>query len=156
MSIGSFVFYDSFAVEHATATIDLGADSFVCIPLASSYAPNVATHTRVSNLTGEVTTNGGQRVTLANKTWTDIGGGIGQFDADNVVWTQSGASDLAIRYYAIADNTPVGDINKPLVGYGLLDITPADVIAPAGGIPANNITLNFHVNGIFRLTMTDA
>jgi hypothetical protein len=157
MSTGSIVFYDSFSTE-ISGSIDLSADAFVVIPLSSSYTPNVATHTRVSDLTGEVTTNGGQRIVLQNTTWADVGSGIGEFDADDIVWTQSGGSDLVIHYFAIADNTPAADANKQLICYGLLDITAGgtDVTAPAGGSPANTITGTWNANGIFRHTMTDA
>lgn len=138
----SFTLVDSFAEEIGDGTIDLDTHSFVAIPLSSGYTFSAA-HNRVDDVTAnEVTTNGGARITLTGVTWSQTAG-VASFIADDVVWTQSGGTALTIHSFAIADNTPSGDANKPLIGCGLLDITAGgtDVVAPAGGSPANTITL---------------
>ncbi len=156
MSTATLNFYNSFSIEGLIGTVDLDSHSFVCIPLSASYTPSAA-HSRVSDLTGEVTTDGGARITLTGVT-ANQSGGIGKFDADDVTYTQSGANDLVIKYFAIADDTPSGDANKPLLGWGLLDNagggTPVTV--PAGGSPANSIKIVWHANGIFKTILTNA
>lgn len=156
MATATMNFYNSFSIEGLIGTVDLDSHSFVCIPLSASYTPSAA-HSRVSDLTGEVTTNGGSRITLTSVTATQSGG-VGKFDADDVTFTQSGGSDLVIRYFAIADDTPSGDANKPLLGWGLLDNSGGgtDVTILAGGSPANSHKIMWGADGIFKTILTAA
>lgn len=153
MTTGSMIFYDSFSREGVNGTVDLDSNTFVVIPLASGYVPNVATHTRVSNLTNEVTTNGGARIVLTAVALTQTGG-VGKFDANDVVFTQSGGSPLVMRYWALANNTPSTDATKPLLCYGLFDITAGGTDVTVG--VGQSWALVWNVNGIFTITMTDA
>jgi hypothetical protein len=63
--------YDSFTYDHATDAVELSTDTFY-VMLVSGYTPNSTTHTRRSDVTGEITgtgyTAGGQA--LAGITFT--------------------------------------------------------------------------------------
>ena len=153
MSTGSINFFDIFSIE-SSGTVNLASGSFSVLLTTSTWTPLVATHNRVDDVTNQVTTNlSAARPALANVTWTDIGGGIGQFNSDNPVFTASGGSVTAHRY-VLFDNTTGADSTRPLIAWGLLDTTAGgtDVTVTA----TNTITINVNANGWFRHTLTDA
>lgn len=129
MAAGTFTLYDSFAAKIGDGTIDLNSHTFKAVLLTSSYTPNAA-HDEYADLTNELSTafgytSGGQA--LVSPTFGQTAG-VAVFDSNDVVWTASGGSIVA-RYLVIYDDTPSGD---PLVGYMLLDATPANVTATSG------------------------
>ena len=150
MTAGAFTFYDSVAEFVADGTLDLDTDSFRVVLLASGYTPSGA-HTQYADLTNELSTGSGYTAggsTLAAVTWTRASG-VATFDSDPVVWTASGGA-LTSRYLAMYDDTSTGD---KLIGYMLLDNTPANVTATDG----NTLTVTPHASqGWFQLTVNPA
>jgi hypothetical protein len=145
----SITLYNSVAEFLADGTFDLDTNTFNVSLHTSAYTP-AATHTVFANVTNQLTTANGYTAggqALANVTWNRTAG-VATFDADNVVWTASGGSIVA-RYAVIR---AVGTLNgqvDPLIGYVLLDTTPADVTATTG----NTLTIQWHASGIFTVSI---
>lgn len=130
----------------ADGTIDLDTHTFKLLLTSSSYTPNASTHTVKADVTNELSTANGYTAggaTLTTVTWNRSGGTV-TFDADNVVWTASGGSIVA-RYAVLYSDTAASD---ELVGYVLLDTTPADVTTTSG----NTLTIAWNASGIFTLS----
>jgi hypothetical protein len=129
---GSFNFYTAFKKNLGNGSIDLDNDSFKLALCSSSYAPNASTHEFYDvHITNELTTANGYTVggvALGTVTWTLVGGNM-VFDSDDPVWSASGTG-ISARYWVLYDDTPAS--NKPLIAYGYLDNTPADVTASSG------------------------
>lgn len=146
----SLTLYQSFAELIADGTFDMDSNTFNVSLHTSAYTPNAATHDRFSNVTNQLATangytSGGQA--LQNPVWSRSGG-VAKFDADDVVWNASGGSIVA-RYAVIRAVGTLNGITDPLVGYVLLDTTPADVTATNG----NSLTLQWNAAGIFTLSI---
>lgn len=146
MAAGPFTLYDSVAELIGDGTLDLDNDTFKMVLLSSSYTPDPA-HDEYADLAGELSTangytSGGE--TLTGVTWSQSGG-VASFDSNAVQWTASGGS-ITARYAVIFDDTATGD---KLIGYALLDTTPANVTATAG----NTFTVTPHASGWFTLTV---
>lgn len=139
---GTINFYEIFSKNIGEAA-NLGSDTFILGLTTSSYTPNAGTHETLSDITNEVSGNGYSRATLGSVTWTESGG-TATFDFADPTFTASGGSIVA-RYYFIFNDTVTGD---PLVCYGLLDNTPADVTVTDG----NTLTLNINASGLFTLS----
>lgn len=134
--------YNNFRYALGKKLIDLSADTFKVVLLASGYTPDVEAHTSYSDLTNELSTangytNGGQA--LANTSWTQSTVTVA-FDADDTVWTASGGS-ITARYAVVFDDTSTND---DLVAYILLDDSPSDVTASDG----ETFTLVYNASGI--------
>lgn len=142
MAAGTFTLYDGVAEYLGDGTIDLDGHTFKITLHTSSYTPS-GSHDAYANLTNELSTangytNGG--ATLANVTWTRSSG-VAKFTSDNQVWTASGGS-ITARRAVIRDTTA-----DKLLGYMLLDATPADLTATDG----NTLTVGPHAsNGWFQ------
>jgi hypothetical protein len=52
------VIYNSFKYDNSTGAIDLDGDTFKIMLVTSTYAPNIDTHTKRSDITNEVTGTG--------------------------------------------------------------------------------------------------
>lgn len=147
MAAGTFTLYNSVAELIADGTIDLDTHTFKVQLHTSSYTPN-AGHDELADLTNEVSnangyTTGG--VTLAGITWSQTGG-VATFDSDPAQWTASGAGIVA-RYAVLIDTDATND---KLIGYMLLDATPADVTTTAG----NTLTITPHASqGWFQIAV---
>lgn len=145
MAAGTFTLYNGVAEWIADGTIDLDNDTFNITLHSSAYTP-LATHDVYADLSGELTTaagytNGG--AALTGVTWTRSGG-TAKFDSNDQVWTAPQGQSLTARYAVVRDVTA----NK-LIGYMLLDTTPADVTATGG-----TLTVGPHAsNGWFQLTV---
>jgi hypothetical protein len=128
----SFNFYTNFKKNIGNGVIDLDTHTFKLALCTSSYTPNASTHEFYDvSITNELTTANGYTVggvALGSVTWT-LSGGNFVFDSDDPTWTASGTG-ITARYWILYDDTPVS--SKPLVAYGYLDNTPADVTASAG------------------------
>ena len=112
----------------------------------STYTPNASTHTVYADLTNELSTangytNGGQ--TLTGVTWTQSGATC-NFDANNAVWTATGGP-ITARYAVVRLSGTFDSVVDPLIGYILLDSTPADVTAT----DTNTLTIAWNASGIF-------
>lgn len=145
MAAGTFTLYDHVAERIGDGGIDLDNDTFKITLHTSSYTP-AAAHDTYSDLTNELSTANGYTntgATLAGVTWTRSNG-VAKFDSDDQVWTASGGS-ITARYAVVRDTT--ADL---LIGYMLLDSTPADITATNG----NTFTVGPHAtNGWFLQTV---
>jgi hypothetical protein len=150
MAAGTFTLYDTVAELIADGTIDLDTHVFNLQLHTSTYTPSAA-HDELADLTNEHANNNGYTtggIALANITWSQTGG-VATFDSDPVVWTASGGSIVA-RYAVLIDLTATND---KLIGYMLLDATPADVTATDG----NTLTVTPHATqGWFQITVNPA
>lgn len=148
MAAGTFTLYDGVAAYLGDGTIDLNTDTLNITLHTSTYTPSQA-HDAYEDLTNELATangytNGGAALTTVTYNQT---GGVATLDSDNQVWTASGGS-ITARYAVIRSTTA----NK-LVGYYLLDDTPADVTATDG----NTLTVGPNAsNGWFQTTVNPA
>jgi hypothetical protein len=147
MAAGTFTLYDSVAELIADATIDLDNDSFALQLHTSTYTPSAA-HDELADLTNEHANGNGYTtggITLTGVTWNRASG-VATFDSNDVVWTASGGSIVA-RYAVLIDLTSTND---KLIGYMLLDSTPANVTATTG----TTLTIAPHASqGWFQLTV---
>lgn len=151
MAAGTFTIYNSVSELAGDGTIDFDTDAFNLILVTSSYTPNLA-HDEYADVSGVEVANGNGYttggVTLANVTWTRSSG-VTTFDSDDAVWTASGGS-ITARYAIMVDTTSTND---KLIGYVLLDTTPADLVATNG----NTLTVSPHATtGWFQQTVNPA
>jgi hypothetical protein len=147
MAAGAFTFYHQFAELVADGTQDLDTHAFKLALFTSAHTPSTA-DTTFSALTNQVAAGNGYTAggeTLATVTWAQTSG-VAKFDAADVVWTATGGSITA--RYAVLYNSTVAAAGD-LVGYFLLDSTPADVTATDG----NTLTVQWHADGIFTLSV---
>lgn len=143
--------YDKVKEKLLDGTIDLDDHAFQVMLLTNAYTPNQSTHEFVADIVANEVSGGGYtRQTLTAVTWVLSGGANGQmkFDSANPAWNATGAS-ITARYWALFDNDVgfASDATRPLLAYGLLDDTPADVVTTDG----NTLTLNVNVNGYFTV-----
>lgn len=137
---GTNVMYFSW-LDYMVEAVNNSSDTFKVLLTTSSYTPSTA-HDMLADITNEVTGSGYARQTLTGVTSTQTGGTY-TFDANNAVFTASGGSIVA-RYWVLFDETVTDD---PLVCYGLLDQTPADVTTT----DTNTLTVTWNGSGIFTI-----
>jgi hypothetical protein len=140
--------YNTFAEYMGDGTIDMDGAEFDMILCLSTSNAATLTLANVSEITNEVATNygytqGGQTCTgtisAANQWKRTVG--TTMFDVDDVVWTASGGS-ITARFAVIKKNS-----TGELVGYSLLNNSPADVTATTG----NTLTVTIDGSGVFTL-----
>lgn len=141
---GTIVPYQSFR-EYIGTAINLSTDTLKMLLTTSSYTPSASSHTVLADITNECSGNGYARATLGSVSWSHSGA-TATFDFADPTFTASGGSIVA-RYWAIYDDTPTSPAD-PLVAYGLLDSTPADVTITSG----NTFTFQINASGLFTLT----
>lgn len=146
MAAGTFTFFNAFRKSMADGLIDLDGHSFKMQLHTSTYAPDVEADALLADVDNEVSnangyTTGGAALTTVVWSRTTV---TVKFSSDPVVWTASGAG-ITARYAILVDVTAAG---SPLVGYFLLDSTPADVTATAG----NTLTITPNAAGWFTQT----
>lgn len=141
--------YNSWALDVGRA-VDLGTPPTVRLTLhTSSYTPNAATHAVYADLSNELATANGYTtggLSLTSVTWTRSGA-VASFAAANAVWTASGAG-ITCRYAVARLLGTFNSLVDPLIGYYLLDTTPADVVTSSG----NTLTLAFTGGVVLTLT----
>ena len=146
---GTFNFYDSAGLYIGDSSIDLSdatAGPYKVMLVTSTYTPNESLHTILSDITNEITSAGGYaQENLIGGTWTEAAG-VSTFNANNTVFTATGADYDAARYWVLYENTSTSPL-KPLIAYGLIDDTPADVIVTDG----TSLTLQWNNLGLFTL-----
>lgn len=147
MAIGTFTLVTAALQEIGDGTFDLDGNSFKACLVSSSS--NISESSTVyGSLTGELATANGYTsggVALATPTFT---GGV--FKTGNATWTASGGSIVA-RWLVIYVDATVNGIVKPILGYFLMDNTPADYTIASGD------TRNWacdSTNGWFKATKT--
>jgi hypothetical protein len=118
--------YNPFRAYLLDGTIDLDTDPIAVMLLSSGYTPSVE-HSQISDIaayeiTGTGYTSGGR--VLSGKTVSHSGANAA-FVADNPTWTGLTAT---FRYAALYAQASRNGVSGPLIGYILLDATPADVV----------------------------
>lgn len=149
MAANAWKLYDTFKLYLGNTGIDMDTNAFKMALFQSTSNCATLTNDVYGDLTNEVAnangyTTGG--VSLTTLSWANSSGTI-TWDCDNAVWTASGGS-ITARFAVIYCNDTVGGIVKPLVGFSLLDNTPADVTATAG----NTLTIALNASGVFTLS----
>jgi len=147
-----WLIYDSFKEYGYDGTVDLDTDTIKCALFLSTSNAATLTHDEFGDLTNEHAagfgyTAGGDN--LVSPTWVRSGA-VTTFDADDPVWSASGGS-IICRFAVIYVNVTRNGVTDPLMGYSLLDNTPANVTATDG----NNLSLTLDANGIFDLSGGD-
>lgn len=130
MAADAFVLYSEGKIGIGNDTVQLSTHTFKAALFTSSYTPSIS-HTDYSTLTGEVSTGNGYTtggITLTNVAITAQGTGF-KFSSDPIAVTASGGDITGIRYLVIYDSTASG---KTLIGYSLLDNTPANITVSNG------------------------
>lgn len=82
--------FDSFRYDNSTNAIDLDTDTFKMMLVTSSYTPNVATHTKRSDVSNEVAGGGygaGGSVLAGVTVVNDTTNHRTRFASNNVKWT---------------------------------------------------------------------
>lgn len=127
MAAGTFTLFNGVSEYLGDSTVDMDQDTFNITLHTSAYIPSVIQDV-YADLSDELPTangytNGG--ATLTSVTWVRSGG-VTTFDSDNQVWTASGGP-ISARYAVIRSVTA-----DKLLGYYILDDTPADLTATDG------------------------
>lgn len=133
MAAGTFTLYNNMAGYGWLGVVNLATDTLAVTLHTSAYTPSGA-HDVYADLTNELATangytNGGATITGVVNTNS---GGVFEFDCDDQVWTASGG-DITARYAVVRSTTA-----DKLLGYMLLDNSPADITATDG----NTITVS--------------
>jgi hypothetical protein len=109
-------------IGDGTIDWDNGSQTYRCLLTTSSYAPNIDTHTMVSDVTNELSGTGYARKDLASRAVTvDNTNDRAGYSANNVTWssiTAGGATAAKCVVYKF--NT--SDADSPVIA--CLDITP--------------------------------
>jgi hypothetical protein len=137
---GTTNIYNSWKEDMVKAA-NLGSDVFKMLLTTSTYSPSAA-HTVLANVTNELSGSGYARFEHTITTATQTSGTF-TFKLDNAEFEADGG-DLTARYWVIFNDTMTDD---PLVAYGLLDDTPADVTITDG----NKLTVNINASGLFTI-----
>lgn len=119
---GTHNWYNNWIKVQGT-TANLATDIFKILLTSSSYVPNSASHTQLSDVTGELTGPGYVRQVLGSVTFTESGG-TATFDCDDIQFVATSGTHTA-KYWVIYDDTLAGDI---LVAWGLIDSNGGNVI----------------------------
>lgn len=135
MAAGTFTLQDGSALYCSDGTWDLDNAAMTLTGALFLSTSNVATtsNLRYGDLTNEVTTANGYTqggVALTGVSFTRATR-TGTFTSSSVQWTASGGS-ITARFFVIYANATLNGIVKPVIGYCLLDSTPADVTATSG------------------------
>lgn len=145
---GQVQFTNNFHQWLGDGTFDMDADTFAISIHSSTLVPNAATMSVFSDFTNEVTGGGyvAGGVTLTGVTWVQTAGVCAFKSGNNPSWTATGAN-WAGRYAVIRK---VGTANarvNPVIGWFVLDSTPADVTFVVG----QAVTITQHANGWFTV-----
>ena len=152
MAADAMVVYDDFKIYLGDGTVDMDGDTFkqgLYLSTSNAGTRGLATGVK-ADLTNEHAgangyTQGGQ--TLASVTWTEPTPGTAQFDAaDFAPYDSAVGGSIIARFMVTYDDTPVSPA-KPLVGFVLMDNSPADVTVT----DTNDLNYTFAANGIWRL-----
>lgn len=123
-------------------SIDFSADTFKVLLTTSGYTPGIDSNEFVSDVTNEVSGNGYARQAVTPSIAT-FGSTVSAKFTDPAV-TASGGS-ITARYWVLFKDTGGADTANPVIAYGLLDNTPADVVITDG----NSGTVDFSdANGL--------
>ena len=132
MAAGSFTFYNSGKLKIADNAIDLDGDTFIALMTTSSYTPNAATQSNLTDITNEVTDSDYARQTLTSVTVTESGGTV-KFDAADI----SFGSNVTItsKYLVLFSSTA----SNALLAY-------VDLDTGGGSVSSSNSTFQVTIN----------
>lgn len=139
-TVATWNFYNTFKLYFGTV-MNMATDAFKVLLTTSSYTPS-ASHSILTDITNELSGNGYARQPLSSVLFTQTSG-TATFTSAPFLFTAAGGT-LTARYFVIYNDTVSSPV-KPLVAYGLLDNTPADVVATDG----NSITYTPNASGLF-------
>lgn len=158
MAQGTLILFDELAESIGDGRIDLDDDNFYIAFTTLSVTGGIGKTNAIpcwgsggsTNLnTNEVVAGGGYTAEgklLAGVTWAQTGG-VGKFDANDVVWTSSASGDPeTIKSAVIYSDTAT---NKDCLGF--IDMTE-DAGTTAISLLTGDITVAFNAGGIFTLT----
>ena len=149
MTASALTFFQDGLKFLVDGTLDLDGNTLKLALFSSSLTPAVNTQNKLADLTGQLATANGYTsggVTLTTVTLTRTGGTV-KMTADDVVWTASGGS-ITARYAVLYALGTLNSIVNPLLGYILLDTTPADVTATDG----NTFTVHWSASGVLTVS----
>lgn len=142
---GSANLYTLFKKKLGQGLIDLTGATFQVLLTTSSYTPGQDTHEFADDITNELSGNGYSRQTVT-ASW-DQSGSTMTLSLTDPTFSASGG-DLTARYWVVMIDGPTDDTDSPLVAYGYLDSTPANVVTTDG----NDLTIDFSdANGLFQI-----
>ena len=150
MAASKLYLYDSFSEHLSSGVINLLTDTIKVALFASTSNCTTLTLDQFSELTNEIAAANGYPaggVTLANQTVTETAGTT-TFDGDDFDITATGGS-IAARYAVLYSDTAAGD---ELIGYILLDDTPADLTA----LDTQHFIIQWAAAGILQLQADNA
>jgi len=135
MAAGTLTLYNRFSLYlgNGTADLDLAGSTITAALMLSTSNFATATLVVYADLTNEVATAFGYTqggVALTSVTYTQSTAKA-VLDSASAQWTASGGS-ITARAVVLYCNATLNGVVKPLIGYALLDATPADVTATAG------------------------
>lgn len=150
MTASALTFFYETSKFLTDGTLDLNTNPLKLALFTSSLTPSVSTQNKLGDLSGEVANANGYGtggVTLTTVALTRTAN-VTKLTADNVVWTASGGS-ITARYAVLYASGTLNGVVNPLIGYILLDTTPADVSATDG----NTLTVQWNAGGILTETV---
>jgi len=140
---GTTNIYNSWT-EYQDTGANVSSDVFRILLTTSTYTPNQATHTVLADITNEVSGSGYARQALT--VTVSRTAAVRKFTFSSPVFTATGGSIVA-RYWVIFDDT-VATPTKPLVAYGLIDSTDANVTTT----DTNTLTFSPNASGLYTVT----
>ena len=141
MSAGNFTFYNAFKLSLAKAEVDLDTNTFKAVLLTSSYTPNVASQSILSDISGNIISDSDYVAqTLGSVTVTESGGTV-TFDSADINFGSS--VTITAKYLALYDDISGND---KLVVY-------VDLDTGGGSVSSTSSTFQVTINasGIFTL-----
>lgn len=140
MTMGTFTLFDKVKEYIGDGTIDLDGHTFKAAIVTVTGAVDV-TDDVWADLSANIAANVAA-VVLTSVTWTESSGTV-TFNCAAITFTATGGAGTG-RWLVIYDDTVSSPVTDPLVGFALLDATPADVTIlendtlvltpPAGGL----------------------
>lgn len=127
-------------------TISLDSPDLRIMLAQSGYTPNQATDDFVNDVTNEVGGGVGYaRYALVSEAKTEPISGTWMLDSADPTWTAAGAG-ITAKWWIMYSYDAGGDASSPLLCYGLLDSSGADVTVTAG----NDLIIAVPTAGWFR------
>jgi hypothetical protein len=142
--------FNTFKANLGNGTFDMDGNTFKAALFTSSASLSAGTGEVFGDLTNEVANGNGYTsggVSLTSPTFNQSSGTAAFKTGNNPSWTGSG-SGFAARYMVLYASGTLNGKANPLVGFLLLDSSPADV----SFAPGNTVTVVQNSAGWFTLT----
>lgn len=149
MAAGNWIMFDQAKKYLADGTIDFDTDTIKMALLTSSWTPAL-TPTVWATISGNEVANANGYTTggaTVAGTATATGSTTKLSASADTAWTASGGS-ITARFAVLYKSGTANSLTNPVIGYLLLDTTPADVTVTAG----NALTIQRHANGFWQIT----